>query len=75
MPIADQTASVPKPTIKIADQWLRQILSLLYRRRNLTRIEIIETTGLNAASASHALRYLLERHILYKAGDSDAGTG
>lgn len=75
MPTADRPASLPKPEIKIADQWLRQILSLLYRRRNLTRIEIIETTGLNAASVSHALRYLLKRGVVCKAGDCDAGTG
>ena len=67
--------SVPKPGIKIASQWLCQILSLLYRRHNLTRFEIIETTGLNAASVSHALRYLLRKGVLYKAGDCDAGTG
>src|ERR1035437_5244276 len=75
MPTAGQPATVPKPGIKIAGQWLRQILSLLYRRRNLTRIEIIESTGLNAASVSHTLRYLLEKGVLYKAGDCDAGTG
>jgi predicted NBD/HSP70 family sugar kinase len=75
MPTAAQPASVPKPGIKIATQWLRQILRLLYRRRNLTRIEIIETTGLNAASVSHTLRYLLEKGVLYKAGDCNAGTG
>ena len=75
MPTLDQPTSVPKPVTRIADQWLRQILSLLYRRRNLTRFEIVETTGLNAASVSHALRYLLGRGVLYKAGDSNAGTG
>jgi len=75
MPATDQPASAPKPGIKIAGQWLRQILSLLYRRRNLTRIEIVETTGLNAASVSHALRYLMGRGVVYKAGDCDAGTG
>jgi predicted NBD/HSP70 family sugar kinase len=67
----------PKRTsrIKIANQWLRQILNLLYQRRNLSRIEIIEGTGLNAASVSHALRYLLQRGVLHKAGEHDAGTG
>ena len=75
MPIAERSASTPKPGIKIAGQWLRQILSLLYRRRNLTRIEIVQATGLNAASVSHALRHLLAKGVLYKAGDCDAGTG
>ena len=75
MPIADRSAPGRKFRIKIADEWLRQILSLLYQRRNLSRTEIIETTGLNAASVSHALRYLLTRGVLYKSGDCDAGTG
>jgi predicted NBD/HSP70 family sugar kinase len=75
MPTADRPANIPKPAIKIAGEWLRQILGLLYRRRSLTRIEIIEMTGLNAASVSHALRYLQDRGVVYKAGDCDAGTG
>ena len=58
-----------KPRVRIADQWLRQIMSLLYRRRNLTRNEIGEITGLNAASVSQALRYLLKRRLLLKAGE------
>jgi len=66
MPNTDRTAPRPRSFPKIADQWLRQILSLLYRRRSLSRIEIVETTGLNAASASHALRYLLERGLLLR---------
>jgi len=61
--------------VKIADEWLRQILSLLYRRRNLSRIEIVESTGLNPASVSHALRHLLASGVLHKAGDCDAGAG
>ncbi len=75
MPTADRVALGRKSRIKIADAWLRQILSLLYQRRNLSRIEIIEMTGLNAASVSHALRYLLTRGVLHKAGDCDVGTG
>ncbi len=75
MPSADRPANIPNPGIKIAGEWLRQILGLLYRRRSLTRIEIIETTALNAASVSHALRYLQDRGVVYKAGDCDAGTG
>jgi predicted NBD/HSP70 family sugar kinase len=75
MASADRASLRGKSRIKIADEWLRQILSLLYRRRNLSRIEILEATGLNAASVSHALRYLLERGALHKAGDCDAGSG
>ena len=71
----DRGALGRKSRIKIADEWLRQILSLLYQRRNLSRTEIIETTGLNAASVSHALRYLLSSGVLHKSGDCDAGTG
>jgi len=75
MRTADRVAPGRRSGIKVADEWLRQILSLLYQRRNLSRIEIVEATGLNAASVSHALRYLLGRGVLLKAGDCDAGTG
>jgi predicted NBD/HSP70 family sugar kinase len=75
MSITGHSALGRKSRIKIADEWLRQILSLLYQRRNLSRAEIIETTGLNAASVSHALRYLLTSGVLYKSGNCDAGTG
>src|SRR5271157_832698 len=75
MPTADRAVARRKPPTKIAAQWLRQILSLAYRRRNLSRIEIIETTGLNAASVSHALRYLLDCGVLHRTGDRDVGTG
>jgi len=74
MPTADRAVARRKPP-KIAGQWLRQILSLAYRRRNLSRIDIIEATGLNAASVSHALRYLLDSGVLHPAGDRDVGTG
>jgi predicted NBD/HSP70 family sugar kinase len=57
------------PSVKIADQWLRTILSELYGRRNLTRSEILEATGLNAASVSHTLRYVLNRGLLLKVGE------
>lgn len=75
MPTAERTASRRKPSPKIANQWLRQILSLLYRRRSLSRIEIVETTGLNAASASHTLRYLLNRGLLLRSADRNQITG
>jgi N-acetylglucosamine repressor len=75
MATSDRASHRRNPRIKIADEWIRQILSLLYRRRNLSRIEIVEATGLNPASASHALRYLLTCGVLHKAGDCDAGAG
>jgi len=75
MAIAGRVSLKRKSRIKIADEWVRQILSLLYRRRSLSRIEIIEATGLNAASVSHALRDLLRRGVLHKAGDCDGISG
>jgi predicted NBD/HSP70 family sugar kinase len=59
----------PKAAVKIADQWLRQVLLLLYQKRHLTRIEIAELTGLNQASVSHALTHLLNRGLLLKTGE------
>jgi predicted NBD/HSP70 family sugar kinase len=53
----------------IADQWLRDILMALYMRRSLTRTEVIESTGLNQASASHGLRFLLDRGVVLKVGE------
>lgn len=55
--------------VKIADEWLRQVLLLLHRKRHLTRIEIAELTGLNPASVSHALTHLLRRGLLLKTGE------
>jgi len=75
MPTSVRVAPKRRSRVKVADAWLRQILSLLYQRRNLSRIEIVETTGLNAASVSHGLRYLLARGVLHKAGACDVGTG
>jgi predicted NBD/HSP70 family sugar kinase len=75
MPTADRAVARRKPPTKIAGQWLRQILSLAYRRRDLSRIDITETTGLNAASVSHALRHLLDCGVLHRTGDRDVGTG
>jgi predicted NBD/HSP70 family sugar kinase len=64
-----------KITVKIADQWLRQVLLLLYQKRHLTRIEIAELTGLNPASVSHALTYLLNRGLLLKTGETQSENG
>ena len=74
MATTDRTASRGKRS-PIANRWLRQILSLLYQRRSLSRIEIVETTGLNAASASHALSYLLDCGLLLRSADRCKITG
>jgi predicted NBD/HSP70 family sugar kinase len=60
---------------KIADQWLRDILRTLYQRRDLTRSEIIQATGLNPASVSHALRYMLRAGAVVKVGDLQSSGG
>src|ERR1039457_1334578 len=75
MATTDRTVPRRKRSPKIANQWLCKILSLLYRRRSLSRIEIVETTGLNAASASHALRYLLDCGLLLRTADRSGLTG
>ena len=53
---------------KIANHWLREVLRTAYEHGTFTRAEIIETTGLNPASVSHTVRYLLECGILVKVG-------
>jgi glucokinase len=53
---------------KVSEQWLRDILQLLYRRRNLTRCDIAELTGLNGGSVSRALGRLLEYGTILKVG-------
>ena len=55
--------------MKIADQWLRDTLQLLYQRRTATRSQIIESTGINPACVSLALRHLLASGVLQKVGD------
>jgi predicted NBD/HSP70 family sugar kinase len=63
------------PAPKIAQQWLREILAVFYQRRTLTRGEVVEATGLNAASVSHALRFLLTSGTVIKTGEIDSGAG
>ena len=75
MPTVDRVSPRSNSGIKIADQWLRQILSLFYQRRTLSRVEIVEATGLNAASLSHALRYLQQQGMLFKTAEGDGGSG
>src|SRR5882724_8359984 len=59
----------------IADRWLQDILRLLYQRRDVTRSEIIQATGLNPASVSHALRRRLRAGTVVKVGDLDSSGG
>lgn len=59
----------------VADQWLRDILSLLAQHRTITRSEILEATKLNPASASHALRYLTHAGLLHKVGKLESKAG
>ena len=57
---------------KVAEQWLERILRAMYQHPAITRAEILEATGLNAASASHALQYLLRRGTILKIGEVGA---
>ncbi|MBK9168498.1 MAG: ROK family protein [Bryobacterales bacterium] len=59
----------------IADQWLRDIVLSLYQRRTLTRRDIVELTGLNAASISLALRQLLSAGSILKVGELHSNGG
>jgi predicted NBD/HSP70 family sugar kinase len=60
---------------KIANIWLRSILSTIYQRGQMTRTEILQATGLNAASVSHALRYLLGTGTILKLGEIQSRGG
>jgi predicted NBD/HSP70 family sugar kinase len=60
---------------KVANQWLQEILRLLYKRRAATRTDIIQATGLNRASLSHALRLLLDRGTVLKIGERQSNGG
>lgn len=61
--------------MKVADQWLRDVLLVLYRRRSATRGEIIEDTGLNPASVSLALRHLLRHGVVERVGETRSTGG
>ncbi|MCE5309066.1 MAG: ROK family protein [Acidobacteriales bacterium] len=61
--------------VKVATQWVRDILGTLYQRRTITRPEIIESTRLNPASVSHALRALLESGTILKIGELESHGG
>ncbi|MEZ5396876.1 MAG: ROK family protein [Bryobacterales bacterium] len=48
---------------------------MTYQRGTVTRADIIEASGLNPASVSHTVRFLLDRGILVKVGDLDSNGG
>jgi predicted NBD/HSP70 family sugar kinase len=60
---------------KLADQWLRDILNAFYRQPISTRAEILLATGLNPASASHALRHLIRSRTVLKVGELQSKAG
>ena len=53
---------------KVADQWLEDVLIAVYQRPAVTREEITRATGLNPASVSHALQFLLHTGTIQKLG-------
>lgn len=54
--------------MKIAGQWLRDILGVLYQRPSATREDLVLATGLNPACVSQTVRHLLEGGVLHSAG-------
>lgn len=60
---------------KIADKWLRDVLSLLYRRKTLTRGEMVEATRLNVASVSRTLGQLLRCGTVIRVGELESSGG
>ena len=62
-------------TRTIAEQWLRTILGTLREQSTITRTEILGKTGLNGASACHALQHLIRAGIVFKAGELQSKTG
>ena len=60
---------------RLADDWLRLVLGVFYQKRTLTRADLLQATGLNPASASHAIRHLLDRGVLIKTGDVESNGG
>ncbi len=55
--------------MKVADQWFREILGLLYQRRTATRGEIIHSTGLNPACVSLTIQHLLKSGTIQRVGE------
>jgi predicted NBD/HSP70 family sugar kinase len=60
---------------RVANHWLREILRVLYMRRTMTRADLIQATGLNPASVSHALRLLLQNGVILKVGELQSNGG
>ncbi|MCC7499134.1 MAG: ROK family transcriptional regulator [Bryobacterales bacterium] len=60
---------------KVAALWLRNVLRVLYQRRNVTRAQILEATGLNPASVSLALKALLDSGVILKVGALQSNGG
>jgi N-acetylglucosamine repressor len=60
---------------KVAEQWLKDVLIALYQRQAVTRDEIIQATGLNPASVSHALQFLLRASTIQKMGSLQSRGG
>ncbi|MCB9383116.1 MAG: ROK family protein [Bryobacterales bacterium] len=54
---------------------MQEALRVTYQRGTVTRADIIEASGLNPASVSHTVRFLLDRGILVKVGDLDSNGG
>src|SRR5690606_2537014 len=60
---------------KVSPQWLRDVLKILYQHHTVTRGEIIHATGLNPASLSHTLQFLLDRGTIFKVGELQSKGG
>lgn len=60
---------------KVASSWLRKILLLLHQEKVVTRVRILEVTGLNHASVSIAVNHLLKHGVIMKLGDMDSRIG
>ena len=61
--------------VKIADQWLRDILRVMFQARTVSRPEIIQATRLNPASVSHAIQRLLQSGTILKVGELQSDSG
>ncbi|MDZ4799942.1 MAG: ROK family protein [Bryobacteraceae bacterium] len=61
--------------MKIAEQWFRDVLGLLYQRRTATRKEIIHSTGLNPACVSLTIQHLLKSGTVQCVGELRSSGG
>jgi N-acetylglucosamine repressor len=60
---------------RLTEDWLRQVLRTFYQQRTLTRTDLLNATGLNPASASHAIRHLMDRGVVVKTGEVESNGG